>query len=71
MTPSALKEIHCPVLIIQGDKDIPFILQVTNWYRHELPSARLVNFPGVAHMVNMERPEEFNKVVEGWMSGKG
>ncbi|MDO6432979.1 alpha/beta hydrolase [Flavitalea sp. BT771] len=66
-----LKEIHCPVLIIQGDKDIPFILQVTNWYRHELPSARLVNFPGVAHMLNMERPEAFNKVLEGWMSGKG
>ena len=68
---SRLKEIRCPVLIIQGDKDIPFILQVTAWYQHELPSARLVNFAGVAHMLNMERPEEFNKVVEGWMNGKG
>ena len=64
-----LKEIQCPVLIIQGDKDIPLILQVTAWCQHELPAARLVNFAGVAHMLNMERPEEFNKVVEGWVNG--
>ena len=62
-----LKEIKCPVLIIQADKDIPFILQVAAWYQHELPAAKLVNFAGVAHMLNMERPEEFNKVVYAWL----
>lgn len=62
-----LKEIKCPVLIVQGDKDVPFILKVTAWYKHELPEARLVNFPGAAHMLNMEKPEEFNQVVYRWI----
>jgi len=62
-----LKEIKCPVLIIQGDKDVPLILRETAWYKHELSQARLVNFPGLAHMVNMEKPEEFNKVVYQWL----
>lgn len=66
-----LKEIKCPVLIIQGDKDVPFILKVTAWYQHELPEAKLVNFPGLAHMLNMEKPEAFNKTVYRWLSGKG
>lgn len=66
-----LKEIKCPVLIIQGDKDVPFILKVTAWYKHELPEATLVNFPGLAHMLNMEKPEAFNKVVHRWLKNAG
>ena len=66
-----LKEIKCPVLIIQGDKDVPFTLRVMQWYRHELPAAAFVHFPGVAHMVNMEKAKEFDRVVYRWLKEAG
>ena len=62
-----LKEIKCPVLIIRGDKDLPFITGATNWYKHELPDAQLVDFHDVAHMLNLEKPVEFNKVLKEWL----
>jgi pimeloyl-ACP methyl ester carboxylesterase len=64
-----IKDIACPVLIIRGDRDIPFIRQVTDYYQQQLPKATLINFTNVAHMLNMEKPEEFNRLVHRWLSG--
>jgi len=65
-----IKDIACPVLIIRGDKDIPFIVQVTDYYKQQLPKATLITITNVAHMLNMEKPAEFNRVVAGWLSGE-
>jgi len=62
-----LREIQCPVLIIRGDKDVQFISRAIGWYQHELPQAKLVTFPGVAHMVNLEKPAEFNRLLNEWL----
>jgi pimeloyl-ACP methyl ester carboxylesterase len=62
-----LKNIKCPVLIIRGDKDLPFIIRETDYYKQQIPKATLITMTNVAHMVNMEKPEEFNRVVRKWL----
>lgn len=58
-----LDEIHAPTLAIAGDLDMPGILEIVNMAIENVSGAEKVIIPGVAHMVNMEKPKEFNKVV--------
>jgi len=65
-----LAEVHVPTLLIVGDYDIPDKLALTQKLAAEIPNARQVIIPGVAHMVSMEKPEEFNRVVLDFLSQK-
>ncbi len=58
-----LEEVSVPTLIIVGDYDIPDKLALAQKLADEIPGAQQVVIPGVAHMVNMEKPGEFNRVV--------
>jgi pimeloyl-ACP methyl ester carboxylesterase len=58
-----LNEIRVPTLAVVGDLDMPGILEIVNLIMAKVPGAKKVIIPGVAHMVNMEKPEEFNKTV--------
>ena len=63
-----LDEIVVPTLIVVGDHDIPDKLTLAQQLAEEIVGAQLVIVPGVAHMVNMEKPEEFNRVVLDFLS---
>jgi 3-oxoadipate enol-lactonase len=56
-------EIQAPTLIIVGDKDVPDVLAVAELMKVKISNSRMVIIPDAAHMVSMERPEEFNRVV--------
>ena len=58
-----LEEVSVPTLIMVGDYDIPDKLALAQKLADEIPGAQQVVIPGVAHMVNMEKPGEFNRVV--------
>ncbi len=58
-----LREIHVPTLIIVGDYDIPSKLTLTVLLATEISDAKKAIIPGVAHMVSMEQPEIFNRLV--------
>jgi 3-oxoadipate enol-lactonase len=58
-----LGEIRTPTLVIVGDGDVPDVIETAAILERGIAGARKVVFPGVAHMVNMERPAEFNRVV--------
>ncbi|MGH2584980.1 MAG: alpha/beta fold hydrolase [Dehalococcoidia bacterium] len=58
-----LGEIRTPTLVIVGDADVPDMLTITDLLASGIEGARQVVIPGVAHMVNMERPAEFNQIV--------
>jgi len=60
---SRLSEIHVPTLIIFGDQDVRDILKIADILEKEIPGAKKVVIPGTAHHLNMEKPEEFNRVV--------
>ena len=58
-----LGEIHVPTLVIVGDLDTTRILASAEALAQGIPGARKVVFPGTAHMLSMEQPGEFNRVV--------
>jgi pimeloyl-ACP methyl ester carboxylesterase len=71
LSPPALKrlsEIHAPTLIIVGDRDIPDIQEIVRTLETGIPGAEKVVIHGAGHMVNMEKPEEFNRTVLNFLS---
>ncbi len=60
---SRLAEIHVPTLIIIGDQDVLDILKIADILEKGIPGARIEVIPGTAHHLNMEKPQEFNRIV--------
>ena len=52
---------------IAGELDDPEILPAAGVMADAIPGARKVIIPGCAHLPNMERPAEFNEIVEGFL----
>ena len=58
-----LGEVRAPTLLAVGDHDIEEKLAIVDRLAAEIPGARKVVFPGAAHMITMEQPTDFNRVV--------
>ena len=67
---SRLAEIRAPTMIIVGDQDVRDILEISKLLESGIPNARRVVVPGAAHMVNMEKPAEFNRLVLEFLQGQ-
>jgi pimeloyl-ACP methyl ester carboxylesterase len=61
-----LKEVSQPTLIIAGRNDRKFLDASQNINR-QIVNSRLTIIEDAGHMVNIEKPEEFNKAVMGWL----
>jgi pimeloyl-ACP methyl ester carboxylesterase len=64
-----LHEIDRPTLVIAGDKDQPDIIDSSRLLAREIRGARMEELAGVAHVPNMEKPEEFNRLVLDFLAG--
>jgi 3-oxoadipate enol-lactonase len=64
-----LGEIEAPTLVIAGALDAPGVLSAVDKIANEVPGAHKAVIPGTAHMLNMERPSEFNRLVLGFLKG--
>jgi 3-oxoadipate enol-lactonase len=58
-----LSEISVPTLIIVSTEDVPDVHAAAAIMESSIPGSRKVVIPNAAHMVSMERPEEFNRTV--------
>lgn len=58
-----LSEIHVPTLVIVGGEDVEFILAIADKLERDIVGAKKVVIPRTAHHLNMEKPQEFNRVV--------
>lgn len=58
-----LSSIKAPVLIIHGNQDLPYINEASRYLEKTIPNARRVLLTDVAHMLNMEKPEEVNRLI--------
>jgi len=58
-----LGEIRAPVLLIEGELDCEDIHLITALIERRVAGARRVVLPGVAHMPNLERPAEVNRLM--------
>lgn len=71
--PQAIKSIASikkPVLIIDGDKDLPFITANAGFMEKNIAGAKRVIIKDVAHMVNLEKPIELNKLILDFLKEK-
>lgn len=64
-----LAEVKVPTLVIVGDLDTSSTQASAEFLANSVEGAKKIVFEGVAHMVNMEEPEKFNRVVLEFMEG--
>ncbi len=58
-----LNELKVPTLVVVGDEDQRDILDIADYLVDQISDAREVVVRDAAHMLTMERPEEFNALV--------
>jgi 3-oxoadipate enol-lactonase len=58
-----LSAIHAPVLIINGDKDLPIITATSQYLEKNIHGSKHVVLKDAAHMLNMEKPDELNNLM--------
>jgi 3-oxoadipate enol-lactonase len=62
-----LEEIRCPVLVVASDEDyLP--LEEKQTYTAKIPRAKLVVIEDARHAVTVEKPEQFNAIVEEFLA---
>jgi pimeloyl-ACP methyl ester carboxylesterase len=65
-----ISSIKLPVLIVHGDKDLPVIAEECIYLEKNIPGAKRVLLRDVAHMFNMEKPDELNKLIREFLQEK-
>jgi 3-oxoadipate enol-lactonase len=64
-----LGEIRAPTLVIVGDEDLADIQRIADHLAAHIPGARKAVMHDTAHVPNMEKPEEFNRLVLDFLRG--
>jgi pimeloyl-ACP methyl ester carboxylesterase len=60
---SRLGEIRAPTLVIYGSGDVRALVGASEVVAERVPGAEVAVMAGLGHVPNMERPEEFNRLV--------
>jgi pimeloyl-ACP methyl ester carboxylesterase len=63
-----LGAIIAPTLVVAGEYDHPDILAIASLLAERIENARAVVIPGAGHMANLDAPEEFNRLVLGFLT---
>jgi len=58
-----LPQIKAPTLILVGNRDVADIHEICGLLRARIPGAKEIVIEDSGHIVNMEKPEEFNRAV--------
>lgn len=58
-----LGEIRVPTLVIVGDEDLAGLIRIVDFVAANIPGAQKIVMHGTAHAPNMEKSEEFNRLV--------
>lgn len=66
-----LAEIAAPTLVLIGDQDRVTPPALSEDIAARIPGARLARLAGAGHISNIERPQEFNRVVLEFLTGLG
>ncbi len=63
-----LGDLGMPVLLIVGTHDTPYILAAADYMVDKIPDVRKVAIAGAAHLPNLDQPEEFQRIVSGFLN---
>jgi pimeloyl-ACP methyl ester carboxylesterase len=61
-----LREFRVPTLLVCGDED-EGCLEANLWLKRVMPSAGLAILPKTGHLMNLEEPAGFNRLVDGFL----
>ena len=64
-----LKESPVPLMTVWGEKDIIIPISQSDMIRRELPRSVVHTIPDCGHWPHMERPDEFNALLTGFLKG--
>ena len=64
----SLRKITVPTLVLTGDEDFADILRIADRIAAEIPNAQRVHMAHTAHLPSLERPDEFDRVVLGFLA---
>jgi pimeloyl-ACP methyl ester carboxylesterase len=62
-----LSRIEVPTLVVVGEWDDPSNQAVADLLEEQIERATKITVGGAGHMVNLERPEEFDRIVLGFL----
>lgn len=62
-----LSSIVIPTLVVVGDKDVAEFQTISKLVARGVQHGRLAVMPGTAHLTNMEKPAEFNRLVRDFL----
>jgi 3-oxoadipate enol-lactonase len=68
--PMAIKKLHeikIPTLVVTAEYDLELCKEVASMMAKEIPGAKLVSIKGAGHIMNMDKPAEFNKIISGFI----
>ena len=60
-----------PTLVVTGDEDFGDIHRIDDKLAREIPGAERATIADTAHLPNLERPEEFDRIVLGFLAQHG
>lgn len=60
---SRLADIEVPLLIVTAERDVPACLEIADLLQQSVPHVRMVVMQGTGHLMHMEKPTEFNRVL--------
>ena len=63
-----LADVRAPTLVVVGDEDVEDFLAMADTVAAGIPGARKVVVEGAAHVVALEKPEEFNRALLDFLS---
>jgi len=66
-----LAELRAPTLVMIGDLDQASTQQSCRHLAESAPGARFEEFAGAAHMLNLEQPDRFNRLVLDFLASVG
>jgi pimeloyl-ACP methyl ester carboxylesterase len=65
-----LGDVAAPTLVLAGEEDVDDIDEIAARLAAGIPDARRATIPGAAHLPSLERPEEFDRLVLGFLAGQ-
>jgi pimeloyl-ACP methyl ester carboxylesterase len=63
-----LGEVQAPTLVLVGEEDVADIRAISDKLAREIPNARFEMIANTAHVPSMERPDEFERLVLGFIA---
>jgi 3-oxoadipate enol-lactonase len=63
-----VEEVRVPTLILVGDQDLVTPVDLSNELVDLIPDARMQVIGGAGHLINLEKPNEFNRLIEEFIA---